>query len=126
VFPPDEEMEQFLSAARPTPRDSFVHTLESSLFDSPPAKPRRAAWFRRPLLTAGAVSAALAAVALLLGLFGLSPLGAGGDDPAAAGECRTTTEVRWVKRPQLELGADGQFHTEHRKQKVYVEVKRCP
>ena len=119
-------MEQFLSAARPAPRDSFVHALESSLFEPSPARPRRAAWFRRPLLTAGAVSAALAAAALLLGLFGLSPLGAGGDDPAAAGECRTTTEVRWVKRPTLELGADGQFHTKQSRQKVLVEVKRCP
>ena len=108
VIPPDEEMEQLLSAARPAPRDSFVHALESSLFEPSPARPRRAAWFRRPLLTAGAVSAALAAAALLLGLFGLSPLGAGGDDPA------------------LELGADGQFHTKQSRQKVLVEVKRCP
>jgi hypothetical protein len=126
MIPPDDEAERFLSAARPAPRDNFVHSLESSLFDSPPAQSRRAAWYRRPLLTAGAVSAALAAVALLLGLFGMSPLGAGGDDPAAAGECRTTTEARWVNRPTLELGADGQFHTKHRRQKVLVEVKRCP
>ena len=125
MIPPDDEMEKVLHAARPVPREDFLRSLESSLFD-PPAKAHRAPWFRRPLLTAGAVSAALAAAALLLGLFGLSPLGAGGDDPAAAGDCRTTTEVRWVNRPHLEMGDDGQFHVQHRRTKLLVEVKRCP
>jgi ferric-dicitrate binding protein FerR (iron transport regulator) len=118
-------MEHFLSSARPTPRDGFVRSLESSLFDAPAVK-RRPAWIRRPLVAAGTVSAALAAAALLLGLVGLSPLKGGSSDPAAARGCVTRTEVRWVERPTLVIDADGQFHVRNRKTKVFTPVKHCP
>ena len=78
------------------------------------------------MFAAGAVTAALGAVALVLSLTGLSPLQRGGDDPASAKGCVTVSEPRWITRPTLVLGEDGQLRVEDRRTKVYRQVTRCP
>jgi hypothetical protein len=78
------------------------------------------------VLAAGAVTAALGGVALVLSLIGLSPLQSGGNDPAAAEGCVTVSEPHWVKRPTLILDEKGGFRMEDRRTKIYRQVTRCP
>jgi hypothetical protein len=120
----DTELEARLRAARPEPPAAFVRGLETSLFPRAAEPTRRRAW--RPLFAAGAVSAALGAVALFLSLLGLSPLQRGGDDPAAANGCVTVSEPQWVTRPTLVPDTKGGFRLESRKTKIYRQVTRCP
>ena len=121
----DDDLARRLIAARPAPPGSFVRELEASLFPTPdPERSRRRAW--RPVLAAGAVTAALGPIALILSLVGLSPLQGGGDDPAAAEGCVTLSEPQWVTRPTLVPDKNGGFRMENRKTKIYRQVTRCP
>jgi hypothetical protein len=121
----DDDLERRLIAARPEPPAYFVRDLEASLFAVPQPEParRRASW--RPVFAAGAVTAALGLVVLLLSLVGMSPL-QGRHDPAAAEGCVTLSEPRWVTRPTLVPDGHGGLRTENRKTKIYRQVTRCP
>jgi hypothetical protein len=121
----DDDLEQRLAAVRPEPAGGFVRELEASLFPPPePERSRRRAW--RPLLAAGAATAALGLVALVLSFMGLSPLQGGANDPASAEGCVTLSEPRWVTRPTLVPDENGEFRMVSRKTKIYVQVTRCP
>jgi hypothetical protein len=119
------ELEQRLVSARPEPPTGFVRDLEASLFaPAERQRSRRPAW--RPLFAAGAVTAALGAVALVLSLTGLSPLQGGGNDPASARGCVTVSEPQWVMQPTLILDKNGGFRMDERRTRIYRQVTRCP
>jgi hypothetical protein len=121
----DAELEERLVAARPEAPSAFVRELEASLFAAP--EPERARWRAwPPVFTAGAVTLALALVALALSLVGLSPLQRGGDDPASAEGCITLYEPHWVMRPTLVPDNTGGFRMASRRTKIYQQVTRCP
>ena len=102
-----------------------MRELEASLFGTPePPRSRWRAW--RPVFAAGAVTAALGAVVLVLSLIGLSPLQRGGNDPASAEGCVTLSEPQWVTRPTLVPDKNGELRMENRKTKIYRQVTRCP
>jgi hypothetical protein len=121
----DDDLERRLTAARPEPSGSFVRELEASLFATPhPERSRWRAW--RPVFAAGAVTAALGLVTLVLSLIGLSPLQGGGNDPASAEGCVTLSEPQWVTRPTLVPDRNGEFRMANRKTRIYRQVTRCP
>ena len=123
----DHELEQRLAAARPEPPREFVRDLETSLFARPERqrqRQRRRAW--DTLFAGVAVTAALAAVALVLSLSGLSPLQSGGNDPVSAQGCVTVSQPVWVMRPTIVIDKNGDLRTEERRTKIYRQVRRCP
>jgi hypothetical protein len=125
VTEPDRELEQRLAAARPRPRSGFVSELDTALFPRPERRRSRRLALQ-PLFAAAAVTTALAAVALVLSLTGLSPLQAGGNDPVSAEGCVTVSVPKWVMRPTIVIGKDGKLRTEDRRTRIYRQVRRCP
>ena len=70
--------------------------------------------------------ASLAAVTVLLGAFGVLPLGFGGSEKSEAGSsCTTVVEVRYERRPVLVVDSAGQIRTEQRVTAVRHPIKRC-
>jgi hypothetical protein len=119
--PGGDPAERLLLERRPEPRADFVRDLEMSLL----ARSRRQARFL--VVAAGSgLCASLAALTLLLGLFGALPLGIGaGDESEAGSRCTTVVEVRHEQRPVLVVDSDGQIRTEQRVTAVRHPVKRC-
>lgn len=119
---PKDEAERLLLDRRPAPRPEFVRALEASLL----ARSRRRDRFR-VLAAAGALSASLAAVTLVLSVAGLLPSGDRAGRSAEAGtECKTIFVVRHERRPVLVVGSDGEIRTERQVVEVRRPVKRCP
>ena len=78
------------------------------------------------LAAAGALSASLAALTLLLSVAGLLPWGLGHSRSVEAGSgCKSVTVVRHERRPTLVVGADGRIRTEKRVVAVHEAVRRC-
>jgi hypothetical protein len=113
--------ERLLLELRPEPRADFVRDLESSLL----GRSRRQTRFL--VVAAGsALCASLAAFTLLLGAFGVLPLGLGASEKSQAGSsCTTVVEVRHERRAVLVVDSDGQIRTEQRVIPVRHPIKRC-
>src|SRR3954470_20846059 len=100
------DLEQRLSAARPTPRPAFVETLEQRLL--PPAAERRSRW--RTRLAGTAVAGALATTLLVATLVGGNPFSASGtgDDVRAGDHCRFVERPAKILVPQATVDRRGE------------------
>jgi ferric-dicitrate binding protein FerR (iron transport regulator) len=117
-----DRTEDLLRDLRPEPRADFVRELEASLMSQSSRRRRFGT-----LLAAGALSASLAALTLILSVAGLMPWGLGQSSRVeAGGECKTVTVVRHERRPVLVVDADGKITTDQRVVAVRKPVKRCP
>jgi hypothetical protein len=106
---------------RPDPSPDFVRELEASLV----ARSRGRERFR-VLIAGSGICASLAALTLLLGVFGLLPWGVGASGTSQADkDCRTVIRVSHEPRPVLVVGDDGEIRTERRVTEVRTPVKRC-
>ena len=104
------------------PRADFVRELEASLL----SRSRRQRRFGT-LAAAGALSASLAALTLILSVAGLLPWGVGQSRSVEAGSgCKSVMVIRHERRPVLVVDADGKFRTEQRVVAVQKPVRRCP
>jgi hypothetical protein len=123
VHPTPDDLERLLRAARPAPRPDFVRELERSL--APPRAERRRGRVRVALAASG-FAAALATVAILLGVAGLLPLSSGGGHPAqAAPKCRTLLVERRVRMPHITRDRDGELTVRYHMRMVQRPVRRC-
>lgn len=114
--------EDLLRDLRREPRAEFVRELEGSLL----SQSRRQRRFE-VLVAAGALSASLAALTLILSVAGLLPWGLGQSRSVEAGSgCKSVMVVRHERRPVLVVDADGKIRTEQRIVAVQKPVKRCP
>jgi hypothetical protein len=80
----------------------------------------------RVLIAGSGICASLAALTILLGVFGLLPWGVGESRRSEADNgCRTVVKVHEERRPVLVVGDDGELRTEQRLTVVRTPVKRC-
>jgi hypothetical protein len=113
--------EDLLRDLRSEPRAEFVRELEASL-----SRSRRQRRFGA-LVAAGALSASLAALTLILSVTGLLPWGLGQSRSVEAGSgCKSVMVVGHERRPVLVVDADGKIRTEQRVVAVQKPVRRCP
>jgi hypothetical protein len=113
--------EDLLRDLRSEPRAEFVRELEASLSRSRPQRRFGA------LVAAGALSASLAALTLILSVTGLLPWGLGQSRSVEAGSgCKSVMVVGHERRPVLVVDADGKIRTEQRVVAVQKPVRRCP
>jgi hypothetical protein len=113
--------EDLLRDLRSEPRAEFVRELEASLSRSRPQRRFGA------LVAAGALSASLAALTLVLSVTGLLPWGLGQSRSVEAGSgCKSVIVVGHERRPVLVVDADGKIRTEQRVVAVQKPVRRCP
>jgi hypothetical protein len=113
--------EDLLRDLRSEPRAEFVRELEASL-----SRSRRQRRFGA-LVAAGALSASLAALTLVLSVTGLLPWGLGQSRSVEAGSgCKSVMVVGHERRPVLVVDADGKIRTEQRVVAVQKPVRRCP
>jgi hypothetical protein len=102
-----DDPERILTRLRPAPDQQFVADLELRLQQS---LRRRRAPLRRPgrLLAGAGLAGALATAVAGLSIAGALPLDLGRTSKAAAErECTTVTEWRLIRRPRLDIAADG-------------------
>jgi hypothetical protein len=121
MSPGRDPAERLLRDMRPEPRADFVRGLEASLV----ARSRGRERFR-VLLAGTGLCASLAALTLLLGVFGLLPGGLGESRRSQADNgCQTVIKVRKELRPVLVVNDKGHIRTEQRSTTVRTPVKRC-
>jgi hypothetical protein len=115
------QTEDLLRDLRSEPRAEFVRELEAAL-----SRSRRQRRFGA-LVAAGALSASLAALTLILSVTGLLPWGLGQSRSVEAGSgCKSVMVVRHERRPVLVVDTDGKIRTEQRVVAVHKPVRRCP
>ena len=113
--------ERFLRDLRPEPRPDFVRELEASLLSRSRGRERF-----RVLVAGSGICASLAALTLLLGIFGLLPWGVGESRRSEADNgCKTVIRVHKERRPVIVVTDDGRLRTEQRLTDVRTPVKRC-
>ena len=121
LSPGRDPAERLLRELRPEPRADFVRELEASLLARSRGRERL-----RVLLAGSGICASLAALTLLLGVFGLLPGGLGESRRSQADNgCRTVIKVHQALRPVLVVDDEGQIRTEQRLTTVRTPVKRC-
>jgi hypothetical protein len=115
------QTEDLLRDLRSEPRAEFVRELEAAL-----SRSRRQRRFGA-LVAAGALTASLAALTLILSVTGLLPWGLGQSRSVEAGSgCKSVMVVGHERRPVLVVDADGKIRTEQRVVAVHKPVRRCP
>jgi hypothetical protein len=121
MTPGRDPAERLLRDLRPEPRPDFVRELEASLLARSRGRERL-----RVLIAGSGICASLAALTILLGVFGLLPWGVGESRRSEADNgCRTVVKVHEERRPVLVVGDDGELRTEQRLTVVRTPVKRC-
>lgn len=116
-----DRTEGLLRDLRSEPRADFVRELEAALSRSRTQRRFGA------LALAGALSASLAALTLILGVTGLLPWGLGQSRSVKAGSgCKSVMVIGHERRPVLVVDADGKIRTEQRVVAVHKPVRRCP
>jgi hypothetical protein len=121
MSPGRDPAERLLRDIRPEPRADFVRELEASLM----ARSRGRERFR-VLLAGTGLCASLAALTLLLGVFGLLPGGLGESRRSQADNgCQTVIKAHKELRPVLVVNDKGDIRTEQRLTTVRTPVKRC-
>lgn len=115
---PDPLLEALMRAARPAPDPTWVRTTGEQLF---PERRRR----RTTLRLATALVVGLAALASVLSLAGVGPLGGTERSVEARDNCRSVTVTRTVRVPSVITAPDGAIRVVTKRTPVERTVRRC-